>query len=62
MGAEAHTVRGRVDNVRVQLSPAQVAVGLGALALLGLTLVAVQEPAVHNALHDFRHVAGVTCH
>jgi cobalt transporter subunit CbtB len=62
MGAEAHTVRGRVDTVRVQLSPAQVAVGLGVLALLGLTLVAVQEPAVHNALHDFRHVAGVTCH
>ena len=62
MGADVHSVRGRVATLCLEHSPARLAVGLGLLALLAATLVAVQEPAVHEALHDFRHVAGVTCH
>lgn len=40
----------------------ELALGIGVAALLGLTLLFVQEPMVHDALHDFRHAVGVTCH
>ena len=36
--------------------------GCSALLVIGMTLFALQEPAVHAALHDFRHGAGITCH
>lgn len=62
MSAANGTVRDRFAHVGASLSPLQVAVGLGLLAVVLATLVFVQEPAVHHALHDFRHVAGVTCH
>ena len=29
--------------------------------LVGAGLLFVQDPIVHNALHKFRHGAGITC-
>lgn len=62
MTAANDTVRGRVDGALIELTPIQVALGLGLIALLGIGLVFAQEPAVHEALHNFRHAAGITCH
>lgn len=56
------TVRGRIAHARTELTLKQLALGTILLALVGFTLLFMQEPAVHEALHDARHVAGVTCH
>lgn len=32
------------------------------VAAIGFTLLFMQDPLVHEALHDFRHGAGITCH
>jgi len=56
------TVRGRIDGVRTELTATQLAVGLGLAVALGVTLLFLGEPTVHDALHQARHGAGVTCH
>lgn len=56
------TIHDRIASARTSMTPLQVALGLGLVALLGVTLLFVQEPMVHDALHNFRHAAGVTCH
>lgn len=62
MAAANDTIGGRIERARVELTAAEVAVGLALLAALGFALLFVQEPMVHDAMHGFRHVAGVTCH
>lgn len=62
MGGETETVRRRIDHARTALTPTQMAVGLGLIAALGFTLLFVQDPMVHDALHNMRHGAGITCH
>jgi cobalt transporter subunit CbtB len=56
------TVHDRIDIARASLTPTQIAIGLGLIALAGVTLLFVQEPMVHDAMHNFRHAAGITCH
>lgn len=56
------TVRGRIEQARIELTPTQVAVGLALVAALGFALLFVQEPVVHDSMHNFRHAAGITCH
>jgi len=62
MQTETDTVRGRFDHARTTCSPTQMALGLAFVAALGFTLLFVQDPMMHDALHNFRHAAGVTCH
>lgn len=62
MATATDSVHGRVEQARIELTPARVALGLGLLAILGFTLLFVQEPMVHESLHNFRHGAGITCH
>lgn len=62
MKAVTDTVHGRIEQARVELTPIQIAFGMGLLLALGFVLLFVQEPMVHDSLHDFRHAAGVTCH
>jgi len=62
METETDTVRRRVDIATSALSGTQMALGLALLAALGFTLLFVQDPMVHDSLHNFRHGAGVTCH
>lgn len=62
MSATTDTVAGRVATARsrIDLTTALTAVALA--TALGFTLAFLQEPLVHNALHDFRHGAGIVCH
>ena len=62
MSTTTDTVRGRIEHARTQLTPTQVATGLALVAALGFALLFVQEPTMHDSLHDFRHAAGITCH
>jgi hypothetical protein len=62
MAATANTVHGRIEHARTTLTPAQVAAGLLLVAALGFTLLFVQDPLVHDSMHNFRHAAGITCH
>ncbi|MFC6837516.1 CbtB domain-containing protein [Halomarina ordinaria] len=56
------TVHGRIGRARTELTTAQVAVGLAFVAALGFALLFVQEPTLHDSMHNFRHAAGITCH
>ncbi|AQL43967.1 cobalamin cluster protein [Halorientalis sp. IM1011] len=60
--ATANTVHGRIESARPALTTPRVALGLALLAILGFTLLFVQEPLVHDSLHNARHAAGITCH
>ena len=62
MATANDTVRGRIEHARIALTPTQVAIGLALAAALGFVLLFMQEPLVHDSLHNFRHAAGVTCH
>lgn len=56
------TVHDRLDTARTALTPAQAAIILAFVAAIGFTLLFLQEPIVHDAMHNFRHGAGITCH
>lgn len=56
------TVHDRVVRARTDVTPRMAAVALVMAAALGFTLLFLQEPMVHDALHGFRHTAGITCH
>jgi cobalt transporter subunit CbtB len=56
------TVHDRIEHASDSLTPTQIALGLTLLAIAGFALLFVQEPMVHDAMHNFRHAAGVTCH
>lgn len=62
MATANDSVHARIVSAQTELTPAAVAVGFGLLAAVGFVLLFLGEPTVHRALHDFRHVAGVTCH
>ncbi|QIO21101.1 CbtB domain-containing protein [Haloarcula sp. JP-L23] len=56
------SVYDRFERARASLSGTQVAVGIALVAALGFALLFVQEPMLHDSLHNFRHSAGITCH
>lgn len=56
------TVHDRIDIARTELNPTQMAAGLLLVTALGFALLFLQEPMVHDAMHNFRHAAGITCH
>jgi len=62
MDVQTDTVRGRIDGARTELTALQAAVGLGLVVALGVTLLFLTDPLAHDALHEARHAAGVTCH
>ncbi|RBI61112.1 CbtB-domain containing protein [halophilic archaeon] len=62
MATAKDTVHGRLERARIELSATQVAVGLALVAAVGFALLFVQQPMMHDSLHNFRHAAGVTCH
>jgi cobalt transporter subunit CbtB len=61
MATANNTVHGRIEQARVELTPTQVAVGLALVAALGFALLFVQEPMLHDSIHNFRHAAGISC-
>ncbi|WP_435181011.1 CbtB domain-containing protein [Halorussus sp. AFM4] len=62
MATANDTVHGRLERARIELSATELAVGLALIAAIGAALLFVQDPMVHDSLHNFRHAAGITCH
>lgn len=62
MSVANDTVSDRIDTARATLSPTQVGLGLLGITLALFLLAFAQEPLVHDAMHNGRHVAGVVCH
>ncbi|MXR50028.1 CbtB-domain containing protein [Halovenus sp. WSH3] len=60
--SQTETVHDRIEQARTELTPTQIAVGLALAASLGFVLMFLQDPMVHDAMHTFRHGAGITCH
>lgn len=56
------TVADRLELAQAELTPIQVAAGLAFGAAIVFALVFLQEPLAHDAMHNFRHAAGITCH
>lgn len=61
MSTATDTVHGRIDYA-LRVTPKTLLGGVVLAALIGTVLLFVQEPAVHDAMHNFRHAVGVTCH
>ena len=62
MSAANDTVSDRIDTARSTLSPTEVGLGLLGVTLALFLLAFAQEPLVHDAMHNGRHLAGVVCH
>jgi len=56
------SVADRFAIARRQLSPTTALAAVALVAALGFALAFLQEPMAHDALHSFRHGAGITCH
>ncbi|ELZ00813.1 CbtB domain-containing protein [Natrialba asiatica] len=56
------TVHDRIETARDDHTTAQLALVFALVATVAFTLLFVQEPLVHDSLHNFRHAVGVTCH
>jgi hypothetical protein len=52
----------RIERARASLTGPQIAIAVALVAALGFTLLFVQDPMLHDSLHNFRHSAGITCH
>ncbi|MFC7007330.1 CbtB domain-containing protein [Halalkalicoccus salilacus] len=59
---ETDTVRNRIVRARTDVTPTMAVATLVVAAALGFTLLFLQDPMAHDAMHNFRHVAGITCH
>lgn len=59
---ETDTVRNRIECARTDVTPTMAARTLLVAAALGFTLLFLQDPMAHDAMHGFRHAAGITCH
>ncbi|EMA19611.1 MULTISPECIES: CbtB domain-containing protein [Haloarcula] len=56
------SVYDRIERARASLTGPQIAIAVALVAALGFTLLFVQDPMLHDSLHNFRHSAGITCH
>ena len=56
------TVHDQIAQVRADVSPTAAGLALVLVAALGFTLLFLQDPLAHDAVHNFRHGAGITCH
>lgn len=56
------TVSDRIQRATIELTPIRIATTLVLIAAIGFTLLFLQEPLVHDSLHNFRHSIGITCH
>ncbi|ELY67171.1 CbtB domain-containing protein [Natrinema versiforme] len=56
------TVHGRIGAARDDLTTAQLLAVFAFAAALSFALLFLQEPLIHDSMHNFRHAAGVVCH
>lgn len=62
MSTSTETVHGRLDQLRTDHSPTELATGFAVVAAITFALLVLQDPAAHESLHEFRHAAGIVCH
>lgn len=62
MSTHADTVTNRIVATREEIPLTTALVAVGLVAAVGFTLAFAGEPLAHEALHDFRHGVGITCH
>lgn len=62
MSTNTDTVADRFATAGAQIDPITALTVLALAAALGFTLLFTQDPLAHDALHDFRHGAGIICH
>ena len=60
--AETETVHERIVHARSEVTPTAALMTVALAAALGFTLFFLQDPLAHDAMHNFRHAAGITCH
>ncbi|RRJ33703.1 CbtB domain-containing protein [Halocatena pleomorpha] len=56
------TVHGRIERVRIDVTPTQLTLMVASIVAAGFVLLFLQDPMVHDSMHNFRHAVGVTCH
>jgi cobalt transporter subunit CbtB len=56
------TVSDRIELARGMLTPMGIAAAFAFGTAIVFTLLFLQEPMAHDAMHSFRHAAGITCH
>lgn len=62
MSMIANNTADRIEHAFVEITPTQLAIGLLVVTVLGVAMMFAQEPMLHDAMHSFRHTAGITCH
>lgn len=62
MSTNSDTVADRFAAAGAQIDPLTALTALALVAALGFALLFLQDPLAHDALHDFRHGAGIVCH
>lgn len=62
MTVASETVSERIETVLGSASPIRVTLGFLGVTLALFLLVFAQDPLVHDAMHNGRHVAGFVCH
>jgi hypothetical protein len=55
-------VSDRLDAARAVLTPIQAVTDPTFAGGSAFVLAFLQGPLAHDAMHDFRHAAGITCH
>jgi len=62
MTAHDDTVADRIETARAEIAPTTALAIFAFGAAITFALLVVQEPLVHDSMHNFRHVAGIVCH
>ncbi|SHH01165.1 CbtB domain-containing protein [Halobaculum gomorrense] len=57
-----NAVHERWSLAKDELTAAQAAAVILTAGALGFALLLIQEPTAHEAMHSFRHAAGIVCH
>lgn len=60
--AKTDTVHDRIVRARRDVTPTTALMAVALAAALGFALLFLQDPLAHDAMHNFRHAAGITCH
>ena len=62
MSSQSDTVADRIDTARAEIAPTTALSIFAFGAAITFALLVVEEPLVHDSMHNFRHVAGIVCH
>lgn len=62
MSTVTDSVQNRFVQAQIDLTASQIAMGLLLLTVISFVVLFMQDPLVHDSMHNFRHVAGITCH